>query len=86
MLLQVALCKYHPKLASKRAESAVADGGEGPAVYEQVDGREGGVAVGYLTYDEVRQGGGGGKMNLKENKAYNAFARLEETAETHGTQ
>ena len=46
MLVQIAVCKCHPyKFKPMGAESAASAGGEGPAVYKQVDGGEGSVAV-----------------------------------------
>ncbi len=69
--MQIAVCKCHPKFTPRRAESAVLAGGEGQAVYEQVDG-EGGLAVSDPTYMEVGAGGGGNTMELKENEAYGA--------------
>ncbi len=71
VLVQIALCKYHPKFKTVTAELATPAGGEGQAVYEQVDG-EGGVAVSDPTYMEVGAGGGGNTMELKENEAYGA--------------
>ncbi len=74
VLVQIALCKCHPKGTPGGAESAPSAGGVGQAVYEQVDvGGEGGVAVSDPTYMEVGVGGGGNTMELQENKAYGAF-------------
>ena len=72
VLVQIAVCKCHPKLTPGGAETGTSAGGEGQ-VYEQVDGGEGGVAVSDPTYMEVGAGGGGGGGNtfqLKENEAY----------------
>ncbi len=51
----VALCKYRPKGTPGGAESAPSAGGEGQAVYEQVDS-VGAVAVNDPTYTEVQPG------------------------------
>ena len=72
MLVQIAVCKCHPKFTPGGAEAGTSAGGEGQ-VYDQVDGGEGGVAVSDPTYMEVGAGGGGGGGNtfqLKENEAY----------------
>ena len=72
VVIQIALCKFHPKLRSGKA--GVSAGGEGQ-VYEEVGGDEGGVAVlggkGVRdpTYMEVGEGGGK-TFQLKENEAY----------------
>ena len=71
VLVQIAVCKCHPKLAPRGAESAASAGGEVPAVYEQVDGGEGSVAVSNPTYMESGVGRGNA-MKLKENEAYGA--------------
>ena len=71
MLVQIAVCRCHPKISPGKAESAASAGGEGQAVYEQVD--VGGVAVSDPTYVEVGAGGGGNTLELKENEAYGAF-------------
>ena len=52
------------------AESAVSDKGVDQAVYDQVDGGEGGVAVSDPTYMEVGAGGGEKALELKENVSY----------------
>ena len=67
MLVQIAVCKCHPKFKPGRAETGLetSAGGE-EQVYEQVDG---GVAVSDPTYMEV----GAGRENtfqFKENEAY----------------
>ena len=74
VLVQIAVCKCHPKFTPGGAETGTSAGGEGQ-VYEQVGGGEGGVAVRDPTYMEVGAGGGGGGGNmhtfeLKENEAY----------------
>ena len=69
VLVQIAVCKCHPKFTPGGAETGTTVGGEGQ-VYEQVDG---GVVVSDPTYMEVGPGGGGGGGNtfqLKENEAY----------------
>ncbi len=68
MLVQIAVCKCHPKFTSGRVELAVL---AEEVVYEQVDG-EGGLAVSDPTYMEVGEGGGGNTIELKENEAYGA--------------
>ena len=73
MLIQIAVCKCHPKFTLEGAETGTSARGEGQ-VYEQVDGGVRGVAVSDLehTYMEVGAGGGGGgnTFQLKENEAY----------------
>ena len=74
VLVQIAVCKCHPKFTPGGAETGTSAGGEGQ-VYEQVDGGERGVAVSDPTYMEVGAGGGGGggggnTFQLKENEAY----------------
>ena len=73
VLVQIAVCKCHPKFTPGGAETGTSAGGEGQ-VYEQVDGGEEGVAVSDPTYMEVGAGGGGGgggnTFQLKENEAY----------------
>ena len=69
VLVQIAVCKCHPKFTPGGAESAASAGGEGPAVYEQVDGGEGGRND--HTYMEVGTGGREiNTMELKQNEAY----------------
>ena len=73
MLVQIAVCKCHPKFTPGGAETGTSAGGEGQE-YEEVDGGRGGVAVSDPTYMEV-DGGGGIRENmfqlqLKENEAY----------------
>ena len=72
VVIQITICKFHPKLRSGGV--GMLAGGEGQ-VYEEVGGDEGGVAmlggqkVRDPTYMEV--GEGGGKIfQLKENEAY----------------
>ena len=69
MLVQIAVCKCHPKFTPGGAETGTSVGGEGQ-VYERVDGGEGAVAVSDPTYMEVGAGGGGNTFQLKENEAY----------------
>ena len=64
VLVQIAVCKCHPKFSPGSAASA---GGEGHAVYEQVDGGEGSVAVSDPTYMEVGAGGGGNALRCTIN-------------------
>ena len=72
LVVQIAVCKLHPKYRS--GEVGVLAGGEGQ-VYEEVGGDEGGVAVlggdkvSDPTYMEVGEGGGK-TFQLKENEAY----------------
>ena len=61
MLVQIAVCKYHPKLTTGRPEMGTSAGGEGQ------DGDRGGVAVSDSTYTER---GRGDTFQLKENEAY----------------
>ena len=72
IVIQITICKFHPKL--KSGGVGMLAGGEGQ-VYEEVGGDEGGVAM--LGGDKVRDptymevGEGGGKtFQLKENEAY----------------
>ena len=68
VLVQIAVCKCHPKFTPGRAETGTSAGGEGQE-YEEVDG--GKVAVSDPTYMEVDGGGRGGNLfQLKENEAY----------------
>ena len=68
LVIQIVVCKFHPKLRPSGA------GGEGQ-VYEEVGGDEGGVAVLGVkevsgpTYMEVGEGGEK-TFQLKENEAY----------------
>ena len=73
MLVQIAVCKYHPKFTSGGAKTA---GREGQVyVYEEVGGIDGGVVVrsgkgvSVPTYMEVEVGGRN-TFQLKENEAY----------------
>ena len=68
VLVQIAVCKCHPKFTPGGAETGTSAGGEGQE-YEEVGGDEGGVAVSDPTYMEV-DGGGGNTFQLKENEAY----------------
>ena len=69
MLVQIAVCKCHPKFTPGVAETGTSAGeGEGQE-YEQMDTGEGGVAVCDPTYMEV--GAAEGKtFELKQNEAY----------------
>ena len=72
MLVQIAVCKCHPKFTPGGAETGTSAGGEGQE-YEEVDGGKGGAAVSDPTYMEVDGGrgrGGGNTFQLKENEAY----------------
>ena len=77
VLVQIVVCRCHPKFTPGEAETGTSAGGEGQ-VYEQVDGGEGGVAVSDPTYMEVGAGGGGGgnTLQLKENEAYVTHAQF----------
>ena len=67
MLVQIAVCKCHPKFTPAVAETGTSAVGEGQ-VYELMDG---GVAVSDPTYTEIRTGGGGRNIfQLKKNEAY----------------
>ena len=72
LMVQIAVCKFHPKLRSGGV--GVSAGGEGQ-VYEEVGGDEGGVVVEGVkgvsdpTYMEVGEGEGK-TFQLKENEAY----------------
>ena len=71
MLVQIVVCKCHPKFAPGGAETGTSAGeGEGQGQeYEQMDVGEGGVAVSDPTYMEV--GATEGKtFELKQNEAY----------------
>ncbi len=65
VLVQIALCKCRPKGTPGGAESAPSAGGEGQAVYEQVDGE----AVSGPTYMEL-QAVRKDTFALKSNEAY----------------
>ena len=66
MLVQIAVCKCHPKFTPETGTSAGEREGQ---EYEQMDMGEGGVAVSDPTYMEV--GAAEGKaFELKENEAY----------------
>ena len=70
MLVQIAVCKCHPKFRTGGAETGTSAGGEGQE-YEEVDRSGEGVAVSDPTYMEVDGGRGGENMfQLKENEAY----------------
>ena len=71
MLVQIAVCKCHPKFTPGGAESAASPGGKELAVYKEVNEGEGGVAVSDPTYTEMGAGRGN-TMVLKENEAYGA--------------
>ncbi len=75
MLVQIALCKYHPKFICGGTESAASGGWEGQAVYEQVDAVvERGVAI--HTNMEVEEVGGKA-IRLEKNEAYGEVMKLE---------
>ena len=63
VLVQIAVCKCHPKSPPGGAESAASAGGEGQPVYEQVDVVERGVAVSGLTEK-------GNALELNDDIAY----------------
>jgi hypothetical protein len=66
VLVQIAVCKCHPKFTPGGAETGTSAGGEGQE-YEQVDV---GVAVSDPTYMEVGDRKGGNTFQLQENEAY----------------
>ena len=74
VLVQIAVCKCHPKFTPGGAETGTSAGeGEGQE-YEQMDTGEGGVAVCDPTYMEV--GTAEGKaFELKQNEAYGTHTR-----------
>ena len=74
MLVQIAVCKCHPKFTPGGAETGKSAGeGEGQE-YEQMDTGEGGVAMSDPTYMEV--GAAEGKtFELKHNEAYGTHTR-----------
>ncbi len=75
MLVQITLCKYHPKFICGGTESAALGGGEGQAVYEQVDTVvKRGVAV---RTNMAVEGGRGETIELKNNIAYGEAMKLE---------
>ena len=70
MLVQIAVCKCHPKFTPGGAETGTSAGGEGQE-YEEVGGGGGGVAVSDSTYMEIEgRGGRGDTFQLKENESY----------------
>ena len=70
MLVQIAVCKCHPKFIPGGAEIASSARWEGQE-YEEVDGGEDrGVAESDPTYMEVGEGERGNAILLKENEAY----------------
>ena len=71
MLVQIVVCKCHPKFTPGGAETGTSAGGEGQE-YEEVDGGKRGVAVSDPTYMEVGEVERGGTctIQLMENKAY----------------
>ena len=74
VLVQIAVCKCHPKFSSGGAETGTSERGEGQ-VDEQADGGEEGVAMSDLSYayvDVGEQGGEGNTFELKDNEAYHA--------------
>ena len=62
MLVQISVCKCHPKFTLGGAETETSGGGDGQE-YEEVDGGGG-------TYMEVGRGEGGNTFQLKKNEAY----------------
>ena len=69
MLVQIAVCKCHPKFTHGEAETGISAGGEGQE-YEEVDGGGRGV-VSDSTYMEIEgRGGRGDTFQLKENESY----------------
>ena len=65
VLVQIAVCKCHPKFTTGGAEPAPSAGGEGPPVYEEVDVGKGDRND--PTYMEV---GAGNAMKFEQNEAY----------------
>jgi hypothetical protein len=97
VLVQIAVCKCHPKFTPGGAETGTSAGGEGQEyeqmeggvaetgerVYELVDGgKEGGKATSDPTYVEVG-GGGGNTFQLKENEAYVSTTKFSSSATAH---
>ena len=72
VLVQIAICKCHPKF---KPESAASAGGKEEVLYKQMDDRGvRGVAVQDPTYMEVGAGGEGENiLKLKKNEAYETF-------------
>ena len=69
MLVQIAVCKCHPKFTSGGAEIGTSIGeGEGQE-YEEMDTGEGGVAVSDPTYMEVGEKDGN-SIECQQNEAY----------------
>ena len=67
MLVQIAVCKCHPKFTPAGTKTGTSAGGEEGQEYEEM---EGGVATSDHTYMEV--GENKNILYLKENKAYAA--------------
>ena len=69
VLVQIAVCKCHPKFTPAGAKTGTSAGGGEGQEYEEM---EGGVASSDPTYMEVGRGGEKGdiEFQLKENEAY----------------
>jgi hypothetical protein len=95
VLVQIAVCKCHPKFTPGGAETGTSAGGEGQEyeqmegsvaetgerVYELVDGgKDGRKATSDPTYMEV--GGGGNTFQLKGNEAYVSTTKFSSTVAT----
>ena len=71
VIFVIAICKCHPKFTPQIPKSSALARGEELAVYEQVDGGEGGMAGSGPTYMEVGAGRRrGNTIKLKQNEAY----------------
>ena len=75
MLVQIAVCKCHPKFTPGGAETGTSAGGEGQE-YEEVGGSGGGVAVSGSSYMEIEGRGRGDTFQLKENESYAAHLQM----------
>jgi hypothetical protein len=94
VLVQVAVCKCHPKFTPGGAGAGTSEGQEyeqmeggmaetGERVYELMNGgKEGGKATSDSTYVEVG-GGGGNTFQLKENEAYVSTTKFSSSATAH---
>ncbi len=61
VLVQIALCKCHPKTSVEKEE---------PTVYEQMDGVAANLAMSDPAYMEIGEGEKGNALELKRNEAY----------------
>ena len=69
VLVQIAVCKCHPKFTPGGAETGTSAGEGEEQEYEQMDTGEGGVAVSDPTYMEVGEKDGK-SFELQRNEAY----------------